>query len=162
MNYETAGAFRDALDWKTEHVPGTHLLAFAALDRMDIPVLPLEQHVAEKVHAYTRTYVDGLPSSRVKDLIDLVLIKSFSNLDAEKLREALQTTFETRSLQHLPVSLPPPPADWLVAYRNLARQVGIDEDVTVGHAEAAKLLNPVLSNNAEGRWDPDLDEWIHA
>lgn len=92
----------DPIDWMTEHVLGTNLLEFADLERMNIPILPLEQHVAEKVHAYTRTYGDGMPISRVKDLIDMVLIKSFANLDADKLRDALEVTFEARSLHRLP------------------------------------------------------------
>jgi len=92
----------DPINWKTEYVLGTHLLRFAEIDRMNIPVLPLEQHVAEKVHAYTRMYGDGMRSSRVKDLIDMVLIKSFTNLDAHKLRGALRDTFEARSLHLLP------------------------------------------------------------
>lgn len=149
----------DAIDWKTEHVLGTNLLKFAEIDRMNIPLLPLEQHVAEKVHAYTRTYADGLPSSRVKDLIDMVLIKSLASLDAGKLREALEVTFEVRALQRLPESLPPPPADWPIPYKKLATQVGLDEDLALGFAEAAKLLDPVLSNSAKGSWDPNTDKW---
>lgn len=150
----------DPIDWMPEDVLGTNLLGFAELERINIPVLPLEQHVAEKVHAYTRTYGEGMPSSRVKDLIDMVLIKSFAYLDADKLRDALKVTFEARSLQRLPESLPPPPAEWSMPYKNLAKQVGLDEDLALGYAEAAKLLGPVLSSSAKGNWDPDRDEWV--
>jgi hypothetical protein len=152
----------DPIDWMPEDVLGTNLLGFAELERISIPVLPLEQHVAEKVHAYTRTYGDGIPSSRVKDLIDIVLIKSFADLDANKLRDAFKVTFEARSLQRLPESLPPPPAEWSIPYKNLAKQVGLDEELALGYAEAAKLLDPILLNNAKGTWDPDSDLWIPA
>jgi hypothetical protein len=37
------------------------------------PTLPLELQIAEKVHAYTRTYGTDASSTRVKDLIDMVL-----------------------------------------------------------------------------------------
>ncbi|MBI2403732.1 MAG: hypothetical protein HYV20_13555 [Gemmatimonadetes bacterium] len=36
-------------------------------------MIPLARHVAEKVHAYARTYGEGRASTRVKDLVDLVL-----------------------------------------------------------------------------------------
>ncbi len=49
-------------------------LQFAGIDRFEIPVLPLELHVAEKVHAYTPDYGDGRANTRVKDLVDLALI----------------------------------------------------------------------------------------
>ena len=47
----------------TESIPGipdmiktSDLLAFAGIDPIELPALPLAQHLAEKVHAYTRTY----------------------------------------------------------------------------------------------------------
>ncbi|MFQ5922445.1 MAG: nucleotidyl transferase AbiEii/AbiGii toxin family protein [Anaerolineales bacterium] len=152
--------FVDPILWKPDLVLGTDLLGFAAIDRMQIPVLPLEQHVAEKVHAYTRTYGEGMPSSRVKDLVDIVLIKSFASLDAEQVRKALQITFEARSLQRLPDSLPAPPPDWVSPYRKLASEVGIDPQLAVAHAEAAKLLDPVLSGSARGRWNSEQNAWV--
>lgn len=149
----------DPTSWKIEYVLGSNLLDFAALDRMKIPVIPIEQHVAEKVHAYTRTYGDGLQSSRVKDLVDIVLIKSHAELDAATLRRYLEMTFEVRALQSLPKLLPPPPTDWSIPYRKLAKQVGLAENLASGYAEAAKFLDPVLSHSAKGSWHPSKDEW---
>jgi hypothetical protein len=57
-----------------ELVRGPDLLSFADIPPAEVLALPLEQHVAEKVHAYTRSYGDGRPSTRVKDLIDLVMM----------------------------------------------------------------------------------------
>ena len=74
--------FSDPLKWKPEPIRGQDLLAFADIEPIEVPVLPLEQHVAEKVHAYTRTYSQGRRSSRAKDLVDLVLVKQFMVLDA--------------------------------------------------------------------------------
>ncbi len=51
---------------------GPNLLGFAGIAPINVPAISLEQHIAEKVHAYTRTYPGQRPSSRVKDLIDLV------------------------------------------------------------------------------------------
>jgi hypothetical protein len=48
--------FSDPLKWKPEPIRGTDLLVFAGIEQIEVPVLRLEQHVAEKVHAYSRTY----------------------------------------------------------------------------------------------------------
>ncbi|MGI9003671.1 MAG: nucleotidyl transferase AbiEii/AbiGii toxin family protein [Pseudonocardia sp.] len=50
------------------------LLAFAGVAQVRVPALPLETQIAEKLHAYTRTYESGRPSSRTKDLVDIFLI----------------------------------------------------------------------------------------
>ena len=60
--------FSDPLGWKPETIRAPDLLAFADIEPIEVPVLPLEQHIAEKVHAYTRTYGQGHKSSRAKDL----------------------------------------------------------------------------------------------
>lgn len=148
--------FSDPLGWAPERVLGSDLLAFAGIEPVEVPVIPLEQQVAEKVHAYTRSY-RGQPSSRARDLVDLVLIKKLASLDGERLRAALRGTFEGRGGHALPGTFPPPPAGWSVAYRKLAEEVGLDPDLSAGHREAAALLDPVLDSlvrSAGGRAGP--------
>ena len=65
-----------------EMVRGPDLLSFADIPPAEVPALPLERHVAEKVHAYTRSYAGGRPSTRVKDLIDLVMMPSLFRLQS--------------------------------------------------------------------------------
>lgn len=47
---------------------GPDLLSFADIPPAQVPTLALEPHVAEKIHAYTRGYVGGRASTRVKVL----------------------------------------------------------------------------------------------
>jgi len=152
-------AFFDPLKWEPEKIAGTDLLEFAEIEPIEVPVLPLEQHVAEKVHAYTRTYSSGRASSRAKDLVDIVLVKQLMVLDAARLRAALVGVFEKRRQHPLPDRLPPPPRDWAVPYRKLTNQVGINPELGTGHLEAAALLDPILAGGAEGRWDPKRARW---
>jgi hypothetical protein len=152
--------FTDPLKWPPNRLAGTDLLNFAGIPRIEFPVVAIEQQVAEKVHAYTRRYAHDAPSSRPKDLVDLVLVQSHMHLDAGRLHEALQRIFEARGLQPLPVELPRPPADWRTAYGKLAVAVGIDPATGAGHAAAAAFLNPILGGRASGSWDPDLSEWL--
>jgi hypothetical protein len=45
--------FDDLIEHSPEIVRGPALLDFAGIEPIEIPVVSLEQHVAEKVHAYT-------------------------------------------------------------------------------------------------------------
>jgi predicted nucleotidyltransferase component of viral defense system len=81
-----------------DRLRGPDLLAFADIAPVEVFSLPLEFHVAEKLHAYSRGYGAGaLVSTRVKDLLDLALIPSEARLDARRLHVALEETFERRA-----------------------------------------------------------------
>lgn len=153
--------FGDPLVSAPEQLPVPDLLSFAGLSPVEVPVLPLEQHVAEKVHAYTRTYSQGQTSSRVKDLVDLVLIVSHASMEVGLLSRALAATFQRRGTHRLPPRLPPPPASWRPAYRRLAAEVGIDADVAAGLVLVAGFLDPILAGTVPdyARWDPSRGTW---
>lgn len=151
--------FSNPLGWPPELVTGSDVLTFAGIEPIQVPVLPLEAQVAEKVHAYTRRY-GGHRSSRAKVLVDLVLVKRSMGLDGKRLRTALLGTFEGRGQHSMPKSLPPPPAEWAVAYRKLATSVDINPELAVGHAEAAVLIDPILAGRDLRRWEPDRGGWI--
>jgi hypothetical protein len=94
-----------------ETVTSSHLLDFADVEALRVPALAIEQHVAEKLHAYTRTYASDKPSSRVKDLVDLVVIAYTTTIDAEKLERATGAIFERRATDPVPAAVPAPPVD---------------------------------------------------
>jgi hypothetical protein len=127
---------------------------------VEIPAVPLAQHVAEKVHAYTRRYGEAQrASTRPKDLVDILLIASAEPMDAGALRESLASTFELRALQSLPDALPAPPAEWARPFGRLAGDVGLDHDLDVAFGQAAAFLDPVLTGTALGRWHPGAMRW---
>jgi predicted nucleotidyltransferase component of viral defense system len=153
-------ALGESSDVRADEIVTADSLEFAEVASVQLPVLPLEQHVAEKLHAYTGSYgQEGRGSTRVKDLVDLVLIAELAELDADNLGHALRTTFAQRARQRLPGTLPPPPTDWARPYAELAREVGIAADIDLGRANAAELLDPVLESEATGRWDPRSRRW---
>jgi Nucleotidyl transferase AbiEii toxin, Type IV TA system len=88
MSYESARALRTALEQrlKNQATKAGNLdaaLDFADAHPVEIPVLRLEQHLAEKTHAYTRRYGPAaIPSSRVKDLVDIALVAATLELEA--------------------------------------------------------------------------------
>jgi hypothetical protein len=91
------------------------LLSFSGLDSTLIPCFPLDLQLAEIVHAYTQIHEDRA-SSRVKDLIDILLISAFGDIEAKKLHDALEQTFGERSVHSLPDKFPDPPANWQVRF----------------------------------------------
>lgn len=137
------------------------LLTFAEFTPIEVPTLPLDLHLAEKVHAYVRIYANERPSTRVKDLIDLVLIRSAFNFQADRVRRALTFTFGNRSVAELPTALPLPPDDWLDTYRTLATEVGMEPDIDFGFQLVSEFLDPLLNGIVDdnARWASELGLW---
>jgi predicted nucleotidyltransferase component of viral defense system len=88
-------------------------LAFAGFEPVTVPAAAVEQHLAEKLHAYTRRYAGDRPSSRAKDLIDIVLIAEIARVRAARLDDAVQRLFATRDTHARPLALPRPPRSWV-------------------------------------------------
>lgn len=136
------------------------LLEFAEIEPARIRAIRLEQHIAEKLHAYTRRHADDQPSSRAKDLIDIILMSELADFDLERLRDAIRLVFEARATHELPASLPAPPREWARPYRALAEEVGLDPEPLAGHRVAATFLDPVLSDESDlAHWNAPTTEW---
>lgn len=144
-----------------DRLRGPDLLAFAEIAPVEVPAVPIEFHVAEKLHAYSRVHgVGSVGSTRVKDLVDLALIATGVDMDAGRLRLAIETTFDRRASHELPASLPRPPADWRVPYGRMARTIGLDADLDAGFDSAARMLDPILGRTVQhGAWDPVGQTW---
>jgi hypothetical protein len=152
--------FADSMSATPDEIETSDLLSFAGIERVRVPALPLPQHIAEKVHAYTRRYAASeRESTRPKDLVDILLIAGSERLDAAALRAALETTFEQRQQQPLPSSLPPPPVSWREPYRRLARAVGVEPELDEAFSRAATFLDPILAGRSSGEWDPQDATW---
>jgi predicted nucleotidyltransferase component of viral defense system len=151
--------FSDPLIGEPELLRCPGFLSFAEIPPLSVPAVSLEQHLAEKVHAYTRSFERGIPNTRVKDLVDVVLVASHACIAARSFGEALRGIFDSRGQQSLPTSFPSPPAEWPVPYRRLAADVGVTDDLTEAHRVASALVDPVLRGEAEGSWDPTEGEW---
>lgn len=152
--------FAEPATWTPDKIETSDLLSFAGIERIRIPALPLPQHLAEKIHAYTRKYgPSGRESTRPKDLIDIILIASSQPIDAASLRNALKVTFAQREQHPLPSSLPPPPSTWETPYRRLAEEVGVEAELDRAFAAAAAFLDPILASRADGEWHPKRRAW---
>jgi hypothetical protein len=153
--------YHDPVVAPPDRLPGPDLLGFAGIPRIEVPALALEQHLAEKVHAYTRTYAQGHASTRVKDLADLILIGSIAEFTMVRLRRTIWAVFDDRHTHACPVGLPPPPANWRTSWRHVAGQVDLEPDLIRAFGRAAALLDPALGNEPDGEriWDPLTWSW---
>jgi predicted nucleotidyltransferase component of viral defense system len=143
-----------------DELTAPNLLDFAEIEPTHIRAIRLEQHIAEKLHAYTRRYANDRPSSRAKDLIDIILMSKLACFELNRLREAVVRVFEARATHDLPPTVPAPPREWARPYRALADEVGLDPDLSVGHRLAAGFLDPVIADKPDaGRWDAQTVEW---
>ena len=84
----------DPWDAQPRWRPG--LLSELGLGPFEVLLIPLERQVAEKLHAYTRTYQGG-GTTRARDLVDLLLIRQHERVDAGLLRDAVRRVFSRRA-----------------------------------------------------------------
>jgi hypothetical protein len=126
------GAGDDVLE-PLEMVVGHDWLGFAGIPAISVPALSTEQHWAEKLHAYTRPR-EGVTNSRVKDLVDLVLIIERTELSPDRTRAAVAATFARRATHPMPVALLAPPAAWTRPFVALAAECGMEHTAITAHA----------------------------
>lgn len=142
-----------------DQLPVTQLLAFADLEPTIVPCYPLVQHVAEKLHALTRTH-GTRDNSRVKDMVDLVVLAEQQSFDATSLRAAIRATFGARASDPVPGQVPEPPVWWGVEFRRMGRDVGLAAETLDGAMELLDaFLMPVLRGDARGAWSPTERRW---
>lgn len=138
------------------------LLAFADIAPLTIPCYPLAQHLAEKVHAYVRPRSAG-ESTRVKDMIDILLAAELMQVNGSALLAAIRATFTAQADCEPPSSLPEPPRTWAMTFKKMAGELGLKQtDLADGIAAARNFLEPVLNGAATGMWSPMAQIWLPA
>jgi len=96
---------------ETEQIELPGVLAFADIAPRMIEAVHRRQHFAEKLHALTRDY-GARPNTRVKDLVDLVLLIE-DGLDPDReLLSVASHVFSVRATHLLPLFIPDPPPSW--------------------------------------------------
>ena len=161
-------AFRLDVNFATDASPfesvpiHVQLLEFAGLADLVVPMISTAQHLAEKLHAVTRTYLSG-DSSRAKDAYDTMLFAQTGMLpDAATVRMAVTQTFSIRR-----TPLPPAPAGlpsgWTKTLRTLLADFALPGIEGVKELESGwmRLWEPILNGSAAdtARWDPATLSW---
>src|SRR5208282_2653109 len=85
----------DVLREPYESLSGRDWLGFAGIAAANVPAISPEEQFAEKLHAYTLPRADR-ENTRVKDLVDLVLLIGQTKMDTARLPQAIRETFQRR------------------------------------------------------------------
>jgi hypothetical protein len=109
---------------RTERLALPGSLAFAGVPAGEAEVVDRSQHIAEKLHALTRTYAAGA-STRVRDLVDVVLLIDDGVRPDPQTARVVREVFEARDTHPLPTTVGDPPADWSDRYAELARDLDL-------------------------------------
>lgn len=157
----------------TPRVPTSDPDEVEAWDPVDMPglvsprwrVYPLADHVADKVAATFQRYGDKqAPSSRIRDLMDIVLVSRQQPVDGSTLDRAVRAEFERREIEEWPGRFEVPDHErWGPGWKSLIGRTPslgglglVDAEV-----EARGFLDPLFAGDAVGRrWDPTARAWI--
>ncbi|MDX2377621.1 nucleotidyl transferase AbiEii/AbiGii toxin family protein [Microbacterium sp. LRZ72] len=141
----------------------TRLALVPTVPPAQVRLYPVVDHIADKLCATQSTYgtAGDQPSSRVRDLVDLVVFARTQSISGAELIEAINAEWTHRGLPGSPLFTPPD--HWERRYPAEARRVPACGD-TLTFARAvdlvAGLLIPVFDGSAiERRWSPETLAW---
>lgn len=101
--------------------------AVRSFDRLSPPqveVAATSQHFAEKLHALTRDHGEQ-PNTRVRDLIDLILLIELELVRSRDVPAVVRHVFENCATHAVPEEIPDPPAGWGPAYSQMATEMSL-------------------------------------
>jgi predicted nucleotidyltransferase component of viral defense system len=135
----------------------------------EIRMWPLEDHAADKIAAmYERHREQLVPSTRFKDLVDLVLIACNSALDGAITHQALHAEVRRRTAAGthlvLPAAFTVPDSSWTAGYRAEAAkttELSAEHRTLAGVTSLADaFITPLLQEQPpDGTWRPDRLRW---
>lgn len=145
-----------------EAVPPLARVVMPDLDQHGYRAYPLVDHVADKVVAMFELHgARGAPSTRFKDLVDIVAIVISASVDAGSQLTALRSEAERRGITLAARFHVPDRALWERGYAAEAGRSLLPVAHTLDDALAtvAPFLDPLLDGSAAGTWDPEHRRW---
>ena len=133
----------------------------------DYRIYRAESALADKLLAMVEVH-DGRPSSRVKDLVDVVVYAKACRIDSRTLAEQVANESRARKV-NLPERFQIPdawPAVYGRPYAKMARQAKVDDvapDMVSAEELAAKLYEPALGTHwkhGASTWSPSSLIWL--
>jgi hypothetical protein len=146
-----------------EYVPALARIVMPQVEQHGYRAYPLVDHIADKVAATFDRYGEmANPSTRYRDLVDLVAIVIQASVEAEAQLDALKSEADRRAIT-LPDRFTVP--DQTLWERGYAAEAGrsllpvaltLDEAVHI----VRSFLDPLLDGTHSGRWDPKGGRWV--
>lgn len=108
----------------TDRLALPNSLAFAGIPSPEVEIVDVHRHAAEKLHAMLRDFGDR-ENSRVRDLVDLVILIEHDLLTPDTLASAARKVWTERDGGDPPNMLGPLPESWPYRYERLAAEQDI-------------------------------------
>lgn len=140
VSFHVDVAVGDFIPEKLETAYEQGLLSFAGIKPAAFPLLPKEVQFAEKLHSYTMPR--PVPNSRVRDLVDMVLLIKEGKMTHGKMVAAMKAVFTRRKTHAAPEALEPAPSRWEKIFSKMAEDCGLRMDMASGF----KLLNRIYND----------------
>jgi hypothetical protein len=145
-----------------EDVPPLARVVMPDVEQHGYRAYPLVDHIADKVAAMFELHGQtSAPSTRYKDLVDLVAIVIAASVEAERQMAALRSEAERRGVP-LPVRFIVPDRElWKPGYAAEAQRSLLPVALTLDEALAvvSPFLDSLLDGKARGAWDPKGGRW---
>lgn len=143
-------------------VPALARVMMPSVEQHGYRAYPLVDHIADKICAFFQRYGGGVrPSTRYRDLVDLVAIVTTASVDARQALAALSAQVERRGLA-LPDRFDVPDRGlWEAGYRREAGRSLLEVAQALDEALAIvrPFADPLLNRTAAGRWNPESNAW---
>jgi hypothetical protein len=137
-------------------------VAMPQIEQHGYRAYPLVDHIADKVVATVERYGESAaPSTRYKDLVDLVAIVLEASLDAAAQMAALSSEAERRGIA-LPPRFDVPAHDlWKGGYAAEAGRslLPVAKKLEQALDVVRPFIDPLLDSSARGRWNPRRRRW---
>lgn len=145
-----------------EHVPALAAITVPGIDQPGYRAYPMIDHIADKTCAILQRQASGQrPSTRFKDLVDLVALIDHVQTSADAQQRALESEARRRGIA-LPERFDVPDAAlWEPGYAAEARRAVLPTVARLADALARvrPYLDPLLASTAGGTWDPRQRRW---
>lgn len=121
-------------------------LDFAGIPSVNVEAIDIHRHAAEKFHGMLRDFGER-ENSRVRDLLDLVILLEHDLLTPAKTATAVRTVWLERDRSEPPKELPPLPESWPDRYERIAIDQGIDvQSYPAAAARVAQLWTQMFAD----------------
>jgi nucleotidyltransferase AbiEii toxin of type IV toxin-antitoxin system len=145
-----------------DDVPAIARVSMPNIEQRGYRAYPLPDHVADKICGILERHGDGdLPSTRYRDLVDLVAIVTGASIDAADQLRALSSEVARRGLT-LPRRFDVPDRElWEPGYAAEAERSFLATSRTLDEAlvVVGPFVDPLIDGTAAGRWDHASGAW---
>jgi hypothetical protein len=145
-----------------ERITPANRLAVDGIKTYDYMAYPLPDQLADKFCAIMELQPGGYPSSRMKDLVDVVFYLTNKRFESKQLRRAIESECAKRNMD-MPKSFAAP-SIWSSRFDGFAKNCGLVPEFTSfeGASQlAANFFNPVIEDALfDTSWDYLQLDWV--